>query len=356
MDKLKDFLANIGYADLCTSFFPGSPRLAAWLSISENITDSRLSRFYRLLLTGQAVALLEFESDELEVLEPLVERNVLIRKADSLYSNALSLFLVMGYWLFFETPNANPKVYYGDDSFGLLTRVRPVRNGTTLDLCAGPGIQSLISSSNASNVTSVEINPYAAAVSELNRDINGIENWEIRVGDLYDALPQQCVYDHVVCNPPLLPFPGDEAYPFVGHGGIDGWSVSWRVLEKLPQFLSKNGLAQIIGTTLTDGVEPMVVDRLRSWAKSERMDCDLIVISQKELNRDSGYFKALVYTAASMNDSLESKIADSYANMLAEYDMNALVTHYLCARHGTGEVKVTDLFNRTSSSGALWYV
>jgi release factor glutamine methyltransferase len=356
MNNLKAFLDAIGYADLCSSFFPGAPRLEVWRGVGENLTDKRLHRFYSLLLTGDKVAAAEFEPGEIEILEPLIQKNVLIRKHDFLYSNGLSLYMVMGYWLFFETPNVNPKVYYGDDSFGLVSRLRPVRGGATLDLCAGPGVQSLISSAIASRVVSIEINPYAAAIAELNRDINGIDNWEIRVGDLYDALPPDAVFDHVVCNPPLLPFPDDESYPFVGHGGVDGWSVAWRVLDGLPRFLARKGLAQIIGTTLSDGVEPMVLERLSAWAKAEKMDCDLTVIVQKALNRESEYFKGLVYTASAMGDSSESTLSDSYARMLSETDMNALVTHSLSVRHGSGQVKVTDLFNKAVSSGSLWYV
>ncbi|OXI73300.1 hypothetical protein CFB81_08245 [Burkholderia sp. AU28863] len=356
MSELTTFLAKIGYADLCASFFPGAPRLEVWRSMEKSITDLRLRRFYRLLLIGSSVAVSEFGLEEMDALTPLIKCGVLICEGEFLRSNSLSLYMVMGYWLFFETPNVNPKIYYGDDSFGLVTRLRPMRNGQTLDLCSGPGVQSLISSAIAGKVTSVEINPYAAAIAELNRDINGIDNWEIRVGDLYDALPRQNVYDHIICNPPLLPFPGDEAYPFVGHGGVDGWAVSWRVLEKLPQFLSNNGFAQIIGTTLSDGVEPIIVDRLKGWAKCERMDCELFVIAQKELGRESEYFKGLVSTAAALNENAAPRISDLYVDMLQKYEMNALVTHYMCVRHGVGDVKIIDLYNGAANSGALWYV
>lgn len=356
MKNLTRFLNDIGYAELCSSFFPGTPRLTRWAAVNDLISDDRLHAFYRLLLINEPVELSSFSAQELALLAPLITREILQRDRQVLQSRGFSLFMVLGNWLLFETPDTNPKIYYGDDSFGLLMRLRPVVEGTTLDLCSGPGVQSIYCAAKAARVVSVEINPLSAAVAEINRSLNGLENWDILVGDLYNALQSDAQFDHIVCNPPLLPFPDELPYPFVGHGGNDGWAVTWRVLEGLPRYLKLGGQAQIIGTTLSDGVEPVIMTRLIDWAKASQMDCQLTILSQHRMAPGYEYFEGLAFSSAAMNVGELDDIKAKLTHFLAENHATALISTALHIQHGNGEVKVLDLFDSTHPQLGLWYV
>jgi len=356
MKNLTRYLNSIGYAELCSAFFPGTPRLTTWQAARPLIYGSRLGNFYRLLLINEPVELVAFTAEERDLLAPLLDRNILQRDRQTVRSCGFSLFMVLGNWLLFETPTPNPTVYYGDDSFGLLTRLRPRVAGRTLDLCSGPGVQSIYCAAKAARVVSVEINPLSAAVAEINRQLNGLENWDILVGDLYDALPSNEPFDHIICNPPLLPFPDELPYPFVGHGGNDGWAVTWRVLDGLPRYLKPDGVAQIIGTTLSDGVEPVIMARLTAWAKANQMDCHLTILSQHPMAPGYEYFDGLAFSSAAMNVSTLDEIKERLTQFLVDNHATALISNSLYIQHGTGKVTTLDLFDSTRAHAGLWYV
>lgn len=356
MKNLMCYLNEIGYAELCSSFFPGMPRLTSWMAVKDLISDTRLRTFYQLLLINEPVELNVFSAEELILLAPLLEHHIVKSDCQVLKSRGFSLFIVLGNWLLFETPGTNPKIYYGDDSFGLLTRLRPVSKGTTLDLCSGPGVQSIYCAAKAAHVVSVEINPLSAAVAEINRNLNGLENWDILVGDLYNALQHDEKFDHIVCNPPLLPFPDNLPYPFVGHGGNDGWAVTWRVLEGLPRYLKHGGHAQIIGTTLSDGVEPVVMTSLVEWAKANNMDCQLTIISQHHMAPGHEYFEGLAFSSSAMGLCNMDEIKEELQRFLDENNATALISTSLQIQHGTGKVRTLDLFDSAHPRQGLWYV
>ncbi|MDR6498177.1 hypothetical protein J2785_001321 [Burkholderia ambifaria] len=201
----------------------------------------------------------------------------------------------------------------------------------------------------------MEINPFASSIAIINREMNGATNWQVATGDLYDALEPGQTFDHIVCNPPLLPFPDDARYPFVGHGGSDGWTIAWRVLDGLPTFLRAAGRAQLVGTTLGNGVEPIITYRLRAFARNARMDCHLYVTSHVPLARGTEYFEGLTWSAAASENVPIDRVRDRLEAFLAERDATHLVSHYLQVMHGTGETKVIDLVTDDAPTGELWY-
>lgn len=356
LSVLKVYLERVGYAELCSSFNPLKPRPSSWSNARDCLTSPTLSRFLDLLLLGKVVDKNRFTDAEFDLLAPLVDRGLVFDDGVSLRTNDLLLYVVLGIWTFFEVPKADPKIYYGDDSFALLNRLRPPLGGDTLDLCSGPGIQSLYCARLAKTVTSVEVNPFAAAIAMINRELNNVRNWEVLTGDLYRALPADRSFDHIVCNPPLLPFPEDENYPFVGHGGADGWKVAWQVLDGLPQHLRAGGSAQLIGTTLGDGVAPMILEPLRRWAVDHAMDCQLLIVAQRELTRDSPWFEGLAHSSAASSGRPIAMIRDRFERFLANQTASHLMSHYLHVTHGTGQLDIIDLFTDERESGELWYV
>jgi carbamoyltransferase len=75
-----------------------------------------------------------------------------------------------------------------------------------LDLCAGSGVQALHHAPQARRVIAVDINPRAVALARRNAEMNGLDNVEVRAGDLYAAVPRQR-FDLIVANPPFVTSP-----------------------------------------------------------------------------------------------------------------------------------------------------
>ena len=306
-----------------------------------------------LFLLASPVETERLPPDVAELVAPLLDLGVLRRLADgTVCTPSLTLLPVFGYWVFSETPTVDPKLYLGDDSLALLARLLPAQGGRCLDLCCGPGVQSLYSSSFSDHVVGVEINPVAAGLARLNAAMNGrSERVQIVVGDLYDPLEPQR-FETIVANPPLLPVPDDLPYPFVGDGGPDGMRVTWRILTDLPDWLTHDGAAQIIGTGLSDGLLPLAVEDLRRWATDHEMDVVMTIPGDQELRRGRVWFDGLVATIAASAGLSPDYVAERYAAFLTTSHATHIAGWYLRIAHGRGDMRVRDLGGQT---GSLWF-
>ena len=245
-------LEKTGYGEYCSSFNPLTPRRERWIA-SRGDADETLRPLVDLFLLGRRVHVDVIEPRIAELFPALEPLGLPLLDKDGFASlGNLVLYRIFGIWLLFEQPSADPKLYFGDDSVALLSRLSPPRGGSTLDVCAGPGIQALHCARSAARVVALEINPVAASLIGVNARLNGFRHIEVVCGDLRglgaDALTCGEPFDHLTANPPLLPFPDHLPYPFVGHGGSDGLRLTWSILRALPRVLKLDGVAQIIGT------------------------------------------------------------------------------------------------------------
>lgn len=199
----------------------------------------------------------------------------------------------------------------------LLLRLRPKRYGRCLDLCAGAGVQALHCSLFASTVAAVEINPKAADLARINALMNGREKIvSVYNGDLLEPVRGQ-VFDTIVANPPLLPFPEEVPYPFVGHGGADGIRIVRRILHELPSALAIDGTAQLIGTCLSKGKRPLIVDELDRWASHTCMDVLMTVTSLQPLVPGTACFDGLVFSSVAGTNTDTQIVKTCGANLVA---------------------------------------
>jgi release factor glutamine methyltransferase len=277
----------------------------------------------------------------------------IIRDLGPSYSTAeLSLRVILGNWYFTQAPTADPRAYFGDDSLGLLWRLRPPREARCLDLCSGPGIQAIHAARLGGEVTAVEINPIAASLATINVSINELEDRvQVLAGDLYEPVGGR-VFDHVFANPPLLPFPNDVHYPFVGHGGNDGMRVTKRIMDGLPAALSPHGSAQIIGTALSDGTMLSVEVELSRWCREHGMDLLITIVSSQDISPGSRLFESLVATSiASMESDVEMVRAE--LGRLTE-ELGTLCGVFLRFSHGEGNLDVQDI--SSANGGHFWFV
>lgn len=130
---------------------------------------------------------------------------------------------------------------YPPSSDSLLLRDAAVVAGApqVLDLCTGSGIQALQVAHRAAGVVAVDINPRAVALAQLNAQLNGAGNVEVRVGDLYAPVRGER-FDVVIANPPFVTSPYAAA-PSYHSGGPTGDRVLRRIVAGLAAHLQPAG-------------------------------------------------------------------------------------------------------------------
>jgi len=145
------------------------------------------------------------------------------------------------------------------DSFGLVNTAPRNSSNSTLDLCTGSGIQSIIASRYSKKVTAVDINPRAIRFARFNAQLNGISNITVLKGDLYNCVENE-KFDTILANPPFVPSP-DESMKF-RDGGVNGEAILRRIVNQAPNHLSANGRLYIV----TDLVDVSNYEsKLKSW-------------------------------------------------------------------------------------------
>jgi release factor glutamine methyltransferase len=353
LSDVPEALATTGYQDFLSCMVPGIVRLETWQRAADMV-DGEFRRLAGLFLLGERQPLTGLPAAVADVLPALAAAGVArIDDEEHAQLSGLVLLFTRGVWLFAQPPQVTPTLYLGDDSFGLAERLAP-RPGSCLDLCAGPGIQTLLSAQRGHHVTAVEINPVAAALCRVNTGLNGMSDRIIvRRGDLYDAVAGE-EFDNITANPPLVPIPASVPYPFVGDGGPDGLTVVRRILAGLPRHMSHRGQAQIIGMGLSDGFLPLMLDELSGYAGQHGMTITATVTAHIPVTAGAPWAVALGQTAAlhagSPIEEAEQAVVDGYQDLGATH----LCVYALRIRRGSGGLQYIDL--SPDAGDWLWFV
>jgi len=131
-----------------------------------------------------------------------------------------------------------------------------------LEIGAGTGLISIILAKKGADVTAVDINEKAVECTKRNARINNI-NIEVLEGDLFEPVSGK-KYDIIVFNPPYLPEESLDRYLSLTYreaviGGEKGNEVIIKFLKELPNYLSENGKAYFVTSSLSDVKEIMIV-------------------------------------------------------------------------------------------------
>jgi Methyltransferase small domain len=122
-----------------------------------------------------------------------------------------------------------------------LTVRRPVARA--LDVATGNGIQALLASRHAEEVIATDVNARALDLTGLNARLNRAANLELRQGSYFEPVQGE-QFELVTCNPPYVISP-ENRYAY-RDSGLPGDTVSRRVVEQAPAFLSEGGFAHIL--------------------------------------------------------------------------------------------------------------
>jgi carbamoyltransferase len=132
---------------------------------------------------------------------------------------------------------------YPPSSDSLLLRevLAAVGRPAVLDLCTGSGVQALALAAQAERLVAVDLNPRAAALARLNAQLNGVEDFDVRCGDLYAPLRGE-QFDVIVANPPFVTSPYSSG-PAYHAGGASGDRILRRVIQGWKRHLRQGGRA-----------------------------------------------------------------------------------------------------------------
>ena len=175
----------------------------------------------------------------------------------NLWSSRVDLFCVDGlyiatdhrYMLLAEDQlSEDPVMYVGADSQGLVYSAPRYPVQQLLDLCCGGGIQGLVASRYAQQVTAVDLNPRAIRFARFNAQLNDIRNIQFRLGSLYEPIKGQR-FDTILANPPFVPSPSNDLG--FRDGGATGEDILAAIIEGSAAHLTPNGHVFIV-TDLVD--------------------------------------------------------------------------------------------------------
>jgi carbamoyltransferase len=170
----------------------------------------------------------------------------------------------------------DPVMYIGMDSHGLVQTAPRQHCKRLLDLCCGSGVQGLVASRYARQVIAVDLNPRAVRFARFNAQLNGVANFEVRHGSLYEVVADER-FDCILANPPFVPSP-DDSLKF-RDGGTGGENILRDIIEGSEQHLELGGRLCIVAD-LVDADH--YVAKLRSWM--DRAACYGLILTTADRN------------------------------------------------------------------------
>ncbi|ASJ06435.1 HemK2/MTQ2 family protein methyltransferase [Thermococcus pacificus] len=147
----------------------------------------------------------------------------------------------------------HPQVYEPAEDTFLLAENLAVREGdTALDMGTGTGLIALLMARRAKFVLGVDVNPIAVELARENARLNGIQNVEFFLSDLFENVSGR--FDVITFNAPYLPGEPEEPIDLALVGGETGREVLDRFIKEVPDYLKPGGIVQVVQSSIT-GVE-----------------------------------------------------------------------------------------------------
>jgi methylase of polypeptide subunit release factors len=220
---------------------------------------------------------------------------------------------------------------------------RPVR--TALDLGTGCGILAHVASEFSDHVVATDINPHASEYAEFNARLNGLENLEVRTGDLFEPVEDQR-FDLILANPPFVLAPSKEWVFRDNDMVLDDFCGM--LARTAPDYLEVGGRFQMICEWVETGDEPWH-ERLGRWF--EDSGCDVWVLHGSP--EDPGNYAQVRIAEASVGAITEnisdfSEWRDYYRDNGVTAIHSGIVT--MRKREGTNWIRIQPLHSRVQEA------
>jgi len=137
----------------------------------------------------------------------------------------------------------NQVMWLWGESFLLGGLVNRTKRRRAIDLGTGSGVHAILASGHCEQVVAVDVNPRAIEFAKFNGDLNGIENIEFVLSDLFKSVPGTC--DFLAANPPYAPDTAAQAGDNFWSGGVEGTELLARIVEAIPTRVDPDGVCNI---------------------------------------------------------------------------------------------------------------
>jgi methylase of polypeptide subunit release factors len=114
-----------------------------------------------------------------------------------------------------------------------------------LDLGCGAGAIALLLCRHAEQVIATDINPRAVALARINVALNGVDNIDVREGDLFAPVANE-QFDLIAAHPPYVALPDGMPATSHLHGGPRGDELARRMLAGVAAHLAPGGQAVVL--------------------------------------------------------------------------------------------------------------
>ncbi len=353
LKRLRKYLLLIGFIDLLAAYGSEADRWRT-LRFDLSLLPEKLCFLTKLFCLGDKIDVTIATSIlSQEVVDTLRNLDIFQCSEDGQLSlGKLRLVYHYGVLIFCERPTVFSHFYYGDDSLALGRLLQSTR-GRVLDICAGVGTQGLLCALTAEKVISVEVQSAVAPLFAINAALNEVESKiELRIGDFLTPVQGE-KFNHICCNPPLLPIPKNIAYPLVGDGGTDGLTITKRLLARLPELLVSNGYCHVVGVLLgtTEGPDLSMFQRL---AQDVGLNIQIVFVQQLELSYGTPMLESLVTTASAYGNAEPTVVREAFIQYLSEARTNYLYSFLMGAsvihnKNDKGSLEMTRHYVRNAS-------
>lgn len=199
-----------------------------------------------------------------------------------------------------------PAIYGGTLRFLRLLPGGPASD--SLDLCAGSGVGAFVLSRFSERAVSSDVTERATHFAKFNCALNDLNNVEVVCGDLYESVAGRS-FDRIVAHPPYVPSLDNTT--IWRDGGTTGELLVRRIIQGLPQYLRKGGMACVVSLGL-DTAEGQMEERARTWLGSSKDEFDIIFASTNERTPDE-VLRDLRERDSSLNADRLGKLKQAFA-------------------------------------------
>jgi hypothetical protein len=180
------------------------------------------------------------------------------------------------------------------------------RSRLTLDLGTGTGIQAMLAADHSDEVIATDLNLRALNFARFNAQLNGISNIEFVEGDLFEPVKGK-TFDLIICNPPFSVSPDFRC--LYRDNPMDDDEFLQRIVHEVPNYLSKDGYAHIIGHWV-QSEDQNWRNRISAWFK--QTGCDVWILRWKTTDVSTYATNWLQGYDESDSDQLRAKWMDYY--------------------------------------------
>jgi len=144
----------------------------------------------------------------------------------------------------------NPTLFTASEVFAKqVLRWLPDEPVTLLELGCGSGFAGLLAAGRGHHLTALDIDPVAVTCAQANADRNRLKA-TILQSDWAQCLPDGCVFERIICNPPFLKGTGGAFATALKAG--ENWEVLDSLVRAIFQRLAPEGRALVMTSSQTD--------------------------------------------------------------------------------------------------------